>query len=250
MTDTLVTSAPSVIVATLRRMNRYSGNPLDDTIWGRGTRASNLNTFNNWIAQRDSWALAQLAEAHALDVLHDAYKLNNALTMLTEDDFTLAQPSPFAHIDAMIHEEFPGAIPDAKLGKLRALAQERLDLRQQVESYRVQLRNELDTGKDLRAEIESYKTAPITDGHDPRIEGLLRVAAQEAIDREYCEVYDQIASVAGFPTREELGMSKRDYMVTITRVMSLTPDEAANLSVADVTGNQRACSLDYEELED
>lgn len=239
MTDTLVTSAPSapsVIVTALLRVTRFRGNVLDDSIWGRGGSRTNYlgtpneNTFNNWVANRDGWAMAQLAEAHALDVLHDAYKLNDAWIGMS-DDLTFTPANPFAHIDAMIHEEFPGAIPDAKLNKLRTLAQERLDLKSEIESYKRALQE------------------PITNGHDPRIGGLLRVAAQEAIDRDYCEIYDQISEVAGFPTREELGMNKRSYCVTIQRVMLLTPDEAAKLSVRDVASSERACVLDYEELE-
>lgn len=40
MTDTLVTSAPSVIVTALRRITRFHGNPLQDSIWGRSARFS------------------------------------------------------------------------------------------------------------------------------------------------------------------------------------------------------------------
>lgn len=247
MTDTLVTSAPSVIVTALRQISRYRGNPLDASIWGRSARLGlgrGENTFNNWVAQRDGWAMAQLAEAHALDVLHDAYKLNESRgTFEAARHFVLDHADPYAHIDAMIHEEFPGAIPDAKLSKLRALAQERIDLKSEIESYKRAL-------QEANTKADAAYSLPITDGKDPRIEGLMRRAAEVATAEEYCGVYDNIATQVGFPTREELGMSKRDYSVTITRVMSLTPDEAANLSVRDVTENQWACSLDYEELED
>jgi hypothetical protein len=249
MTNTLVTSAPSVIVAALRRASHYEGSTLDDSIWGRGSKrgflSDNENTFNCCIDRRDTWAMAQLAEAHALDVLHDAYAINDALTVAQQQSayatYTpgLTHADPFAQIDAMIHEEFPGAIPDAKLSKLRALAQERLDLKSEIESY-----------KRAVQELEAAASVPITDGKDPRIEGLMRRAATVATAEEYCEVYDNIATQVGFPTRADLGMAKRNYSVTITRVMSLTPQEAASLGVVDVTENQWACSLDYEELDD
>lgn len=139
---------------------------------------------------RGSGLTSRLIEAaHFENDWHDALIENQAHERVGTFSIGVLSDEPeedWTQIDGEIHAEFPGPIQDQKLAKLRELAKERQNLRRRV------------------VELETERHAEITDGKDPRITGLLVLAAEEANNRGYCEVYDAIANTAGFPTRQEL----------------------------------------------
>jgi hypothetical protein len=117
-------------------------------------------------------------------------------------------------VDATIRAEFPGAIPDDKLAKLRTLIMENKALKAQLNGAAETLAQQADAPIDL---------------NDKRLWPSFAKVAEAAEEEGYCNEYDRMSQRGGFPTRDELAdaglLNGTDYTaqvwvdVTITRRM-------------------------------
>lgn len=204
--------------------------------WVDENRNSRTNVEWQHVRECDGCAgnlLRQFHEAHRDNVLnrslreYDAWRAyvgaqhTDAEQPLQEWERALVEPTPEPEspVDAEIRVAFPGAIPDDKLAKLRALVTERNELRAKL--------------AEQSAEI---------DLSDKRLWPAFGKVAAAADEAGYCAEYDRMSEAGGFPTREELReaglIPAKEYTANVyvdvdvsftTRVRVTTPSfEAAN----------------------
>lgn len=151
--------------------------------------ATGLTGFNYWVSCRDALALAILTEAHGLDVLHEAYKLNATTGAM---DATSKEERAVTELGASTEQ----------LARLRALVQ--------TEREALTLRRDVQT---LQSRVYRLENEEIT-GDDPRLLPLLTRVAAEAEERSFCSEFDYVLDMMGAPSRAELA-PERDYSVEV-----------------------------------
>jgi len=186
--------------AHIRQCDDCAGNAL------RSFHNDRRDSISSDLAEYDAWR-AYVARTHAVAV-ENQQSIPEEVTPTPEDD-----------VDTEIRAAFPGAIPDDKLGKLRALVTERNELRAKL--------------AEQSAEI---------DLSDKRLWPAFGKVAAAADEAGYCAEYDRMSEAGGFPTREELReaglIPAKEYTATVyvdvdvsftTRIRVITPSfEAAN----------------------
>lgn len=122
-------------------------------------------------------------------IRQEAYDIDAQVSTEPTPTSVVEPPAMTLHIGEEVHDltEF-GPVTDDKLGKLRKLVEER---------------------NAARAEVETLKQEQLS---------MWVKAAKEADARDYCSVYDGIATAAGAPTRDELreqGLLTVDYVISV-----------------------------------
>lgn len=226
MTETMTTATPRYVEHTPAELRR---NLTDIANYARNYfphEGEDWSGLNSWWANPDSRETIRRGSGLTARLIEAAYYENDQRDAIvlnelrSEPHFSTDEAND---IDQVIHDEFPGPIPDNKMAKLRALAQERVDLRATVARLTAAV-----------TEANNRALTDITDGQDERIRDLMYKAAVEADERGYCEVYDSIASAVGLWNRDDLGLSKRTYVFDLTATVNLTPDEADGMTGYDL----------------
>lgn len=241
MTETMTTATPRYVEHTPAQLRRdltdiasYSDNyfPQEGGSW---------SGLSMWWAHSDSREPTTQGFGLTARLIEAAYYENDqrdaiVLNELRNDPHSSTDEAN--DIDQAIHDEFPGPIPDNKMAKLRALAQERVDLQATVAHLTAAV-----------TEANNRALADITDGQDERIRDLMYKAAIVADERGYCEVYDSIASAVGLWNRDDLGLRRRDYTFYLTATINLTPDEAERMTGYDLVRDYPTTIevIDYQE---
>lgn len=207
--------------------------------------------YYHYLGRGDLTATKIWHEAQGLDVLYDAYRLNEAPAFIRAgvNQIGNAELSPHER-DVAAAERQAEALNAtfAQREKLRAIITERRDAQRE-------LAEERKTTIELRDELTRLRTEQITDGSDSRLTEFWERAQQNASDANYCGEYDRMAELLGGPGRS------RDFEVTVSvtfdvqvHVNAQNEDDAkaqvdgmSHVDIEDVIGDLSAWQINVDE---